>query len=39
MQLKNDLESLNTLDDVIHNFYKKYGDRYARKFMSSQNND
>lgn len=37
MQLRNDLESLNILDDKIHDFYKRYGDRHIRKFMSSQN--
>ena len=37
MQLRDDLESLNILDDTIHNFYKRFGDRHVTKFMSSQN--
>lgn len=39
MQLKNDIEGLNTLDDVIHEFYEFYGRRQIRVFMRSKHED
>ena len=36
MQLKNDIEGMNVLDDVVQQYFQDVGHRYVRKFMSTE---
>jgi hypothetical protein len=39
MLLSADLEGRNLLDDTIHNYYHKNGNRHVRNFLHTKNND
>lgn len=39
MQLKNDLESRNLLDETIHGYYEKVGNRHASNFSHTEDKE